>query len=62
MQVPLTVIDVGNEEVHQLLRLIQSVALDMKNLSATTLVDLQHVFALELVDRQKDLTKGYVHS
>ena len=50
MQVPPTMIDVGNEEVHQLLRTIQSVALDLNKLSATALVELQHVSALELAD------------
>ena len=62
MQVPLTTINVGNEEVHQLLRPIQSVDLDINKLSATVLVESQHVSALGLVDQQKELTKGYVQS
>ena len=51
VQVPPTTIDVGNEEVHQLLRPLQSVALDLNKLSATALVELHHVASLELVDR-----------
>ena len=51
VQVPLTTIDVGNEEVHQLLQPIQSVDLDLNKLSAMASVEFQHVFALELVER-----------
>ena len=36
--------------------------LDLNKLSATTLVELQHGAALELVARQKDLVEGYVQS
>ena len=40
VQVPLTSIDVGNEEVQQLLQPIQSVALDLNKLSSMALVEL----------------------
>ena len=62
MQFPLTTIDARNEEVHQLLRLTQSVALNLNKLSAMALVELQHVASLELVKWQKELTEGYVQS
>ena len=48
MQVPPTAIDARNEEVHQLLRPIQSVAVDLNKLSNMVLLELQHVAALEL--------------
>ena len=51
MQVPPTMINIGNEEVHQLLWQVHNVALDMNKLSAMTLVELQHVVTLELADR-----------
>ena len=51
MQVPPTANDVRNEEVHQLLQPIQSVALDVNKLSAMALVELQHIDTLELVER-----------
>ena len=51
MQVPPIMIDARNEEVHQLLRPIQSVDLDLNKLSTMVLVELQHVAALELADR-----------
>ena len=62
MQFAPTGIDVENEEAHQLLRPIQSVALDLNKLFAMALVDLQHVATLELEDRQKELTEGCVQS
>ena len=40
VQFPPTAIDAGNEEVHQLLRLIQSVYLDLNKLPAMALVEL----------------------
>ena len=40
MQVPPTVIDMGNEEVHQLLRPIKSMDLDLNKLSTLMLVEL----------------------
>ena len=60
VQVPLTGIDVGNEEVNQLLQLIQSIALDLNKLPAQVLVELQHVSTQELENRQKELTDGYM--
>ena len=50
VQVPPTAIDVNNEEVHQLLQPIQSMAFDLNKLSPMELVELQHVAALELVE------------
>ena len=58
MQVPLIVIDVNNEEVHQLLWPIQSMDLDMNKLYAMDLVDLQHI----ATQWQKYLIEGYVQS
>ena len=55
-------IDAKNEEVHQLLRPIQSVDLDLNKLFAMDLVELQHVATLELVECHKELTEGYVQS
>ena len=62
MQIPPIAINTGNDKVHQLLRLIQSVALDLNKLSVMALVELYHVFTLELVDQQKELNQGYVQS
>ena len=60
VQVPPTAIDARNEEVHQLLRPIQSVDLDPNKLFAMALVELQHVSSLELADQQRELAEGYV--
>ena len=60
MQVPPTVIDAENEEVHQLLQPILSVALDLNKLSTMALEELQHVTTLELAKWQKELIEGYV--
>ena len=54
VQVPLTAIDMGNEEFHQLLRLIQSVALDLNKLSTMTLVELHYFATLELEEQKKE--------
>ena len=62
VQVPLTTIDAWNEEVHQLLRPIQSVALDLNKLSTMELVELQHVSAMEFVEQKRELIEGYVQS
>ena len=60
VQVPPTTINAGNEDVNQLLWPIPSIALDLKELPAQILVELQHITSQELVDRQKELTDGYV--
>ena len=51
VQVPLTAIDMGSEEMNLLLRPLQSIALDINKLPAQVLVELQHVVAHKLVDR-----------
>ena len=50
VQVSLTAINAENEEVRQLLRPIQSVALDLNKLSSMVLVELQDIATLELED------------
>ena len=45
VQVPLTAINVGNEEVNQLLWPIQSIDMDLNKLRAQVLVELHHVSA-----------------
>ena len=51
MQFPPNMIDIGNGEIHQLLWPILSVALDLNIFSTMTLVELQHVATLELVEQ-----------
>ena len=60
MQVLLTAIDAGSEEVNMLLQLPQIISLDINKLPTQALVELQHVSTQELADRKKDLTDGYV--
>ena len=60
VQVPLTTIDPGSEEVNLLLQLLKRIALDLNKLPTQALVELEHVASQELAIRQKELSGGYV--
>ena len=62
VQAPPIAIDVGSEEVNQLLWPIQSIALDLNKFPAQVLVELQYVASQELADKQKDINDQYLHS